>query len=106
MAELFFKKDKNANKAQIKKIPSVRRTGEQKIELSNNVQWNSRQVMRLNMHTYLPLCIQKCCRCLRPNQEQASVSMTYKKLLREISVERILRQLRVLNAAARKRISH
>ena len=61
--------------------------------------------MLLNLHTYLPPCILNRCCCLRPNHDQRRVSKTYRKLLKEISVERILRQLRVLNAAVRQSIS-
>ena len=80
----------------------MRRSGPKEIELNNNVQWNSCKALLLNLHTFLPQCLLDRCCCLRPSREQKRVSKTYRKLLREISVERILRQLRVLNAAARQ----
>ena len=66
----------------------------------NDVQWNSLKSLRLNLHLFLPQCLQ-CCLC-KPNKQQRIKSRGYDLILHETSVSHIIQQLRVLNAACKE----
>ena len=69
--------------------------------IHNDVQWNCLKVLRLNLNHYTP----KWLRCCRNRRFELEYNVTYQQLLDELSITRIVRQLRYLNAFAKKSMS-
>ena len=75
------------------------------IELRNDVQWNSCKTLLLNIQTFAsPRFL--CCRCLKPKKKQALRVKGFKHILEEVSIVKILKQLRTLKGAIKEEKSH
>ena len=72
--------------------------------MRKDLQWNTCAVIKLNMMAFLPQCMLRLC-CLKLTAERKRLSQTYLKLRNEVSIAEIVRQLRVLKAAARVAVS-
>ena len=67
----------------------------------NDVQWRSCRSLYLTILSKLPASV-KCCKCLRPSRQETLRAKGLKHVLHEVSISNIIRQLRVLNAAAKQ----
>ena len=71
-----------------------------KIEVKNDVQWNSFKSLKLNLHYFLPQWLM-CC-CCKQRQQDRIRQKSYDMVMHETSVSYIIQQLRVLNAACKE----
>ena len=95
MAQMFYSKSNIGGKDDPFKDNIMER-----IDMRNDVQWNSRRTLMLNMKTFLPKsCL--CC-CCRHDKKSRRKSKAFRHILHETSITHIITQLRVLNAAARR----
>mmetsp|Transcript_25686 Transcript_25686/g.34296 ORF Transcript_25686/g.34296 Transcript_25686/m.34296 type:complete len:218 (+) Transcript_25686:539-1192(+) len=70
------------------------------LQIRKDIQWSTCKTLLMNLRTFIPERF-LCC-CLKPNARQRRISKTYRELRKEVSIESIIRQLRVLNAAVKK----
>ena len=68
--------------------------------MKKDVQWNICRVFMLNIRTFIPERF--LCRCCKPSLAQRKSAMTFMRLRKEVSIDRIIKQLRVLKALVRK----
>ena len=109
MADIFvdkeIKKRKTIENNQNSRLSVKRQAShERRVLKKNNVQWNSCKAILLNMQIYLPAWIWCCSRC-KPTDRTEDFVDGYRKLLKEISITRILKRMRVLEGKARNGIS-
>ena len=73
--------------------------------LNNSIQWNTWQTIKLNLHTFCwPMC-PKLFQCCQLNRDQRLRTKAYSHVLNELSVSKIVKQIRVLKAAAKQNMS-
>ena len=70
-----------------------------KIEVKNDVQWNSFKTIRLNLSTFCP----RLFKCLKKDRSMKLRVKAYKHILKEISIENIIKRLRVLKEAFKEK---
>ena len=81
------------------KIGSRMRSYTHRLEPNNDVQWNTTKSMLITIQTMLPRKMLFC--CLKPKREQRKRSKAFRHVMDEVKIHNILKQLRVLNAAAK-----
>ena len=69
---------------------------------SRTIQWNMCSVILIHIFARCPKRF--LCYCLRPSREQRMRANCYKHVLNEVSITHIIKQLRVLNAAAKQNV--
>ena len=70
-----------------------------RIDPKNDVQWNLCRQMKTTLQTFCPARF--LCRCLRLSRKQRLRSKALKRVMTEVRIDNILKELRVLRAAAK-----
>ena len=70
--------------------------------INNDIQWKTMKTLRLNFQTFGGICRRCCC---KPNMKQRLRIKAYEQTLKEVSISHIIRQIRVLNTAAKDKMT-
>ena len=71
----------------------------------NSVQWSAWRTTKLNLQTFLWSKCKRLCFCLEGDREERLLQKSFQHVLKEVSIARIVKQLRVLNAAVKQNMN-
>ena len=101
MGDLFTDKDRQPNKRDksFRRSQSLLMTPEEAHE--NSVQWSAWRTTKLNLQTFIWPLFRRCCSCAEGDRDERILQKSLCHVFEEVSISRIIKQLRVLNAAVK-----